>query len=228
MKHTECIEDLVIFDDTHLRMPHLNKESYRRLIHTVWCSKSVCDPSKKSYDELRKETQKRKDKRMHLPLEAIIEEIAKRVSGTFTYMLSYVMDVKIPYWSMNGFKFDENKCIYIPNIIPAIVDSENTHAEGSLKEDQCLNEIKNTKLEVGSKGGLNSSAEEVLETFFQQRNYVSKEDIVALQKQTGLKNTQIRGWLKRKRSFQKKFSEDKENSVLRNGGQISKRTKTVQ
>ena len=78
------------------------------------------------------------------------------------------MDVEIPYWSMNGFKFDENKCIYIPNIIPAIVDSENTHAEGSLKEDQCLNEIKNTKLEVGSKGGLNSSAEEVLETFFQQ------------------------------------------------------------
>ena len=147
MKHTEYIEDLVIFDDTHL--PHLNKEFYQGLIHTVWCSKSVCDPSKKSYDELRKETQKRKDKRMHLPQEAITEEIAKRVSGTFTYMLSYVLNVKIPDWSMNGFKFDENKCIYIPKIIPAIVDNENTHADGSLKEDQRLNEIKNTKPEVG-------------------------------------------------------------------------------
>ena len=49
MKHTEYIEDLVICDDTYL--PYLNKESYRRLIHTVWCSKSVCHPSKKSYDE---------------------------------------------------------------------------------------------------------------------------------------------------------------------------------
>ena len=76
------------------------------------------------------------------------------------------MDVKIPDWSMNGFKFDDNKCIYIPNIIPALVDSENTHGDGSLKEDQCLNEIKNTKPEVGSKGGLNASAKDVLEAFF--------------------------------------------------------------
>ena len=148
----------------------------------MWCSKSVCHPSKKSYDELRKETQKRKDKRMHLPQEAIIEEIAKRVSGTFTYMLSYVIDVKIPDRSMNGFKFDDNKCIYIPNIIPALVDSENTHGDGSLKEDQCLNEIKNTKPEVGSKGGLNASAKDVLEAFFQQRNYAKKRRYSVLRK----------------------------------------------
>ena len=66
---------------------------------------------------------------------------------------------------MNGFKFEENKCIYIPNVIPAIVDSETTHADGSGKENQCLNEIKNTKPEVRSKDGLNASAKEVLKTF---------------------------------------------------------------
>ena len=80
--------------------------------------------------------------------------------------MSYVMDVKIPDWSMNGFKFDENECIYIPCIMPAIIHSENTHAHGSGKEDQCWNEIKNTKPKVRSKGGLNASAKEVLETFF--------------------------------------------------------------
>ena len=126
------------------------------------------------------------------------------------------MDVKISDWSMNGFKFEENKCIYIPNVTPAIVDSETTHADGSGKEDQCLNEIKTTTPEVRSKGGLNASAKEVQETFF-NNGTMKKRRYSVLTKTNRSQRTHRSGWLKRKRSFQKKFSEDKENSVLRKG-----------
>ena len=116
MRHSGYIGDLVTFDD--LNVAKVDKTAYRHLIHAVWCSKSVEDPSKKSCELLRKETQKRKSIKLHLPDEMIIKEIGKRVSGTFACMIPYLADVAITDWQQYGFKYDEEKKIFIPNAIP--------------------------------------------------------------------------------------------------------------
>ena len=211
IKYAEYVADLVLFNE--LQVPEINQEAYRRLVHAVWCSKSIHDPSKKSYQELRMETEKRRDKRLHLPGENIISEIGKRVSGTFTYMLSYVINVKQPDWLNYGFRFNEEEKIYVPYTIPEEEKNKNDSAKEFAPEKRKLKDKTNQRKETKSFTVCKTSTKEILNNFFQQTSYATKEDIVQLQKSTGLQDSQIRGWLKRQRSHQKKIAsgDDKEN-----------------
>ena len=82
--HSDFIGDLI--NSSNIRT--LNSNSYRKLIHCVWVGGNT-DPTKISFDELRKQTQKRKNLRSRLPNETTIFQHFRRVSGAYKYMLSY-------------------------------------------------------------------------------------------------------------------------------------------
>ena len=82
--HSDFLGDLI--NSSNIRT--LNSNSYRKLIHCVWVGENT-DPTKISFDELRKQTQKRKNLRSRLPNETTIFQHFRRVSGAYKYMLSY-------------------------------------------------------------------------------------------------------------------------------------------
>ena len=59
--HSDFIGDLINSNDIR----SLNSNSYRKLIHSFWIGVNT-DSAKISFDELRKQTQKRKNLRYHL------------------------------------------------------------------------------------------------------------------------------------------------------------------
>ena len=75
--HSDFTGDLVNLSNIRT----LNSNSYRKLIHCVWIGKNS-DPRRISFDELRKQTQKRKNLRSRLPNETTVFQHFRRVSGT--------------------------------------------------------------------------------------------------------------------------------------------------
>ena len=82
--HSDFIGDLI--NSSNIRT--FNSNSYRKLIHCVWIGENT-DPTKISFDDLRKQTQKRKNLRSRLPNETTIFQHFRLVSGAYKYMLSY-------------------------------------------------------------------------------------------------------------------------------------------
>ena len=193
LTHSEFIGDLV-----NINPFQLNANAYRKLVHCVWLGENS-DPSKITFDELRRQTQKRKNIRSRLPDEKTILQHFRRVSGAYKYMLSYASDKmeKID-WLNYGFEYDDGTKSYYPVI-------------------QC-DEIplrtrplppKNDPPQKCSK--LNPKSQEqidILEKEFLNCNYLSDKSLDNLINVTGLKRAQIQDWFSRKR---RKSSSNKEN-----------------
>ena len=98
--HSDFIGDLI--NSSNIRT--LNSNSYTKLIHCVWVGENT-DPTKISFDELRKQTQKRKNLRSRLPNETTIFQHFRWVSGAYKYMLNYSDNVMEEIdWKNFGFE----------------------------------------------------------------------------------------------------------------------------
>ena len=94
----------------------LNSNSYGKLNHYVWIGENT-DPIKISFNELRKQTQKRKNLRSRLPNETRIFQHFRHVSGAYKYMLSYSDNVMEEIdWKNFGFEYNDETESYYPII----------------------------------------------------------------------------------------------------------------
>ena len=75
LTHSEFIGDLV-----NTNTFQLNANAYKKLVHCVWLGENL-EPSKITFDELRRQTQKGKNIRFRFPDENTILQHFRRVSG---------------------------------------------------------------------------------------------------------------------------------------------------
>ena len=112
--HSDFTGDLV---NSSNNIRTLNSNSYRKLIHCFWIGKNT-DPTRISFHELRKQTQKRKNLRFRLPNETTVFQHFCRVSGAYKYILGYSDNVMEEIdWKNFGFEYSNESKAYYPIII---------------------------------------------------------------------------------------------------------------
>ena len=91
----------------------LNANSYRKSIHCVWAGENS-NPNQLTFEEVRIQTQKRKNVRSRLPEEGTILQHFRRVSSAYKYTLSHgSSSMEKLDWTNYGFEYDnETKCYY--------------------------------------------------------------------------------------------------------------------
>ena len=193
LTHSEFIGDLV-----NINPFQLNANAYRKLAHCVWLGENS-DPSKITFDELRRRTQKRKNIRSRLPDEKTILQHFRRVSGAYKYMLSYASDKmeKID-WLNYGFEYDDGTKSYYPIIQCDEIPLRTRPLPPKNDPPQ-----KRSKLNPKSQEQI-----EILEKEILNCNYLNDKSLGNMKNVTGLKRAQIQDWFSRKRW---KRSSNKEN-----------------
>ena len=178
----------------------LNANSYRKLIHCVWAGENS-NPNQLTFDEVRIQTQKRKNVRSRLPEERTILQHFRRVSGAYKYMLSYASSsMEKLDWTNYGFEYDnETKCYY-----PIIATESTTKNITSETEEKVIAAPKKRSKSITK----TKKQLIILEKEFEVSNYLNNKAIANLINATGLTKTQIQDWFSRKR---RNNSSEKEN-----------------
>ena len=161
-----------------------------KLIHCIWIGENT-NQTKISFDELQKQTQKRKNLRSCLPNEATIFQHFCRILGAYKYMLSYSNNVMEEIdWENFAFEYNDETKYYYPIIIKDTFLPIKNNTLINNPKISTQKRIKTTKME-DQLTALNKQ--------FQTSSYLDGSSLKKLITETKLTKTQIQDWFSRKR-----------------------------